>query len=58
MHCRLSSKHFSVYAYQTYLNFGNVARCMFSDIFEFAATATMILSLHNYLTVIATALSV
>jgi len=39
MYCRLSSKHFSVHEYQKYLNFGNVERCMSSDIFEAAATA-------------------
>src|SRR6218665_1905807 len=47
MHCSLSSKHFSVHEYQKYLNFGNVERCMFSDIFEAAATATS----STYLTV-------
>ena len=31
---------FSLTEYQKYLNFGNVERCMSSDIFEAAATAT------------------
>ena len=47
MHYRLSSKQFSVHEYKKYLNFGNVERCMSSEIFEAAETATN----STYLTV-------